>query len=129
MSPARKATTASASADKPSETISKVADLTREAIESQTRLSGEFADLVGNAMKDSESAFETGRAYVESVWREAGNYWQAVTDLNFRYATELMKIGTRVGDQVLAAVDSAISRGRSDRDATVGEPKSSGAAT
>jgi len=32
--------------------------------------------LVGDAVKDSEAAFETGRAYVESVWREATNYWQ-----------------------------------------------------
>ena len=124
MSPARKQGTASASAAASSETVSKVADLTREAIESQTRLSGEFADLVGDAVKDSEAAFETGRAYVESVWREAANYWQAVTDLNFRYAAELMKIATRAGDQVLAAVDSAIKQTPADRGAAAGEPTS-----
>ena len=129
MSPSPKEGTASASGGQSSETISKAADLTREAIESQSRLSGEFADLVGDAMKDSQTAFETSRAYVESVWREAGNYWQAITDLNFRYATELVKIGTRAGDQVIAAVDSAISRGRPDRDATAGAPKPGGAAS
>ena len=128
MSPARKQDTASASAAASSETVSKVADLTREAIESQTRLSGEFADLVGDAVKDSEAAFETGRAYVESVWREAANYWQAVTDLNFRYAAELMKIATRAGDQVLAAVDSAIKQSPADRGAAAGDPTSGSAA-
>ena len=128
MSPARKQGTASASAAASSETVSKVADLTREAIESQTRLSGEFADLVGDAVKDSEAAFETGRAYVESVWREAANYWQAVTDLNFRYAAELMKIATRAGDQVLAAVDSAIKQTPADRGTAAGGPTSGSAA-
>lgn len=115
MSPARKQGSVSAAAAASSETVSKVADLTREAIESQTRLSGEFADLVGDAVKDSEAAFDTGRAYVESVWREAANYWQAVTDLNFRYAAELVKIATRAGDEVLTAVDSAIKRARGSR--------------
>jgi hypothetical protein len=122
MSPAQKEGTASASAAASSETVSKVADLTRETIKSQTRLSGEFADLVGDAVKDSEAAFETGRAYVESVWREAANYWQAVTDLNFRYAAELVKIATRAGDQVLAAVDSAIKQSPTDRGGAAGEP-------
>jgi hypothetical protein len=121
MSPARKQGSASAVAAASSETVSKVADLTREAIESQTRLSGEFADLVGDAVKDSEAAFETGRAYVESVWREATNYWQAVTDLNFRYAAELVKIATRAGDEVLTAVDAAIKRSPADRGGAAGE--------
>jgi hypothetical protein len=129
MSPARKQDTASASAAASSETVSKVADLTREAIEAQTRLSGEFADLVGDAVKDSEAAFDAGRAYVESVWREATNYWQAVTDLNFRYAAELMKIATRAGDQVLAAVDSAIKQSPADRGAAAGEPTKGSAAS
>jgi hypothetical protein len=122
MSPARKQGAASAAAAASSETVSKVADLTREAIESQSRLSGEFADLVGDAVKDSEAAFETGRAYAESVWREAANYWQAVTDLNFRYAAELVKIATRAGDEVLTAVDSAIKRAPADRGSAAGEP-------
>ena len=122
ISPARKQGSASAAAAASSETVSKVADLTREAIESQTRLSGEFADLVGDAVKDSEAAFDTGRAYVESVWREAANYWQDVTDLNFRYAAELVKIATRAGDEVLTAVDSAIKRTPADRGSAAGEP-------
>jgi hypothetical protein len=122
MAPARKQGSASAAAAASSETVSKVADLTREAIESQTRLSGEFADLVGDAVKDSEAAFDTGRAYVESVWREAANYWQAVTDLNFRYAAELVKIATRAGDEVLTAVDSALKRTPADHGSAAGEP-------
>ena len=122
LAPPRKQGTASAAAAASSETVSKVADLTREAIESQTRLSGEFADLVGDAVKDSEAAFETSRAYMESVWREAANYWQAVTDLNFRYAAELVKIATRAGDEVLTAVDSAIKRTPAGRGSGAGEP-------
>jgi hypothetical protein len=116
MMPAQKGT-ASASAAKASESISKGADLTREAIESQFRLGGEFADVVGNAMKDSGNAFETSRVYVDAVWREAGNYWQAVTDLNLRYANELLRIGASAGDHVLAAVDSALKSGRAASDA------------
>ncbi len=123
MSPAPRKGTASASAGKSSESISKVADLAREAVESQFRLGGELADAAGNAIKDSGDAFETSRAYVEAVWREAGNYWQAVTDLNLQYTNELIKIGTRAGDQVLAAVDSAIKRSRSP---ATGEQKYNG---
>src|SRR6478672_3570871 len=112
MMPAQKGT-ASARATKATDSISKGADLTREAIEAQARLGGEFADAVGNAMKDSGNAFEASRAYADAVWREAGNYWQAVNALNVRYASELLKIGASTGDQVLAAVDSALKSGRS----------------
>jgi hypothetical protein len=112
MMPAQKGT-ASASAIRASASISKGADLTREAIESQFRLGGEVADVVGNAIRDSGNAFETSRIYVDAVWREAGNYWQAVTDLNLRYANELLKIGASAGDHVLAAVDSALKRSAS----------------
>ena len=112
MMPAQKGT-ASARATKATDSISKGADLTREAIETQARLGGEFADAVGNAMKDSGNAFETSRAYADAVWREAGNYWQAVNELNVRYANELLKIGASTGDQVLAAVDTALKSGRS----------------
>jgi hypothetical protein len=115
MMPAQKGT-ASAAAAKASATIGKGADLTREAVESQIRLGGEFADVAANAIKDSGNAFETGRAYADAVWREAGNYWQAVTDLNLRYANELLKIGASAGDHVLAAVDSALKSGRSASD-------------
>lgn len=118
--PAQKAT-ASASAAKASESISKGADLTREAIESQFRLGSEFADVVGNTIKDSGNSFETSRVYVDAVWREAGNYWQAVTDLNLRYANELLKIGASAGDHVLAAVDSALKSGRSAGDVAPGQ--------
>jgi hypothetical protein len=112
MMPAQKGT-ASARATKATDSISKGADLTREAIESQVRLGGEFADAVGNVMNDSGNAFEASRAYADAVWREAGNYWQAVNELNLRYANELLKIGASTGDQVLAAVDSALKSGRS----------------
>jgi hypothetical protein len=112
MMPAQKGT-ASARATKATDSISKGADLTREAIEAQARLGGEFADAVGNAMKDSGNAFEASRAYADAVWREAGNYWQAVNELNVRYASELLKIGASTGDQVLAAVDTALKSGRS----------------
>jgi hypothetical protein len=115
MMPAQKGT-ASAAATKASATIGKGADLTREAVESQFRLGGEFADVAANAIKDSGNAFETSRAYADAVWREAGNYWQAVTDLNLRYANELLKIGASAGDHVLAAVDSALKSGRSASD-------------
>lgn len=120
MMPAQKAA-ASASAAKASESISKGADLTREAIESQFRLGSEFADVVGNTIKDSGNSFETSRVYVDAVWREAGNYWQAVTDLNLRYANELLKIGASAGDHVLAAVDSALKSGRSAGDVAPGQ--------
>ncbi|MDH6244433.1 hypothetical protein [Mycobacterium sp. OTB74] len=110
--------TASEAAAKASETLGKGADLTREVIESQFRLGGQFADMAGNAIKDSGSAFEAGRAYVDAVWREAGNYWQAVTDLNLRYANELLKIGASAADQVLAAVDTALKGRRSAGDGT-----------
>lgn len=105
--PAQKGTS-SATAAKASESNNKGADLSREAIESQVRLGSEFANVVVNAIKDSGNAFETSRIYADAVWREAGNYWQAVTDLNLRYANELLKIGASAGDHVLAALDSAL---------------------
>ena len=117
--PAQKGTASTSTrAAKASESISTGADLTREAIESQVRLGGEFADVVGNAIKDSGNVFETSRAYADAVWREATNYWEAVTDLNLRYANELLKIGTTAGDHVVAAVDSALKGGRPAKGAT-----------
>jgi hypothetical protein len=128
MMPAQKGT-ASASAAKASASVSKGADLTREAIESQFRLGSEFADVVGNAIKDSGNAFETSRIYVDAVWREAGNYWQAVTDLNLRYANELLKLGASAGDHVLAAVDSALKSSRSDSGEASSRPTPTDAAS
>src|ERR1700709_2665856 len=113
MMPAQKAT-ASPRTPKATESIRRRgADLAREAIESQARLGGEFADAMGDAMKDSGNAYETRRAYAEAVGREAHKYWQAVTDLNIRYANELLKIGAASGEQVLAAVESVRKSGRS----------------
>jgi hypothetical protein len=99
----------------PFESISKAVDVAREAFESQLRLSADFAELAQSATKEGSDPIEAGRVYFASAWREAGNYWQAVADLNLRYATAVVKIGAHAGELVIADVDAAIKRSRSEK--------------
>jgi hypothetical protein len=96
------------------ETLGKVADVTREALQSQFRIGTEFAQLAQNALQKGSDPVEAGRSYLNSAWREAGNYWQAVADLNIKYATELIKIGNQAVGLVVSEVSSAIGRSRSE---------------
>jgi hypothetical protein len=102
--------TSATSTRKSFETLEKVVDLTREAFESQIRLGADFADVAQHALKEGNDPIDAGRTYLESAWREAANYWQAVADLNVRYATHVVRIGTHAVGRVLADVDAAVTK-------------------
>ncbi len=111
------------STQNPFDTIGKVVDVTREAFEAQVRLGADYADLAQLALKEGSNPIDAGSAYLASAWREAGNYWQAVADLNLQYATQVLKIGSHAAGLVIADVDAAIKKSRSAK-ATKAAPSS-----
>ncbi len=105
----------SAATQNPFDAMGKLADVTREAFEAQARVGEDFADLAQHAVKEGSDPIEAGRAYFDSVWREAGNYWQAVADLNLQYATQMVKIGSRAAGAVIADVGAALKKSQSSK--------------
>jgi len=94
------------------EALGKVADVTRDALDSQLRIGTEVAELAQRALEKGSDPVEVGRSYLSSAWREAGNYWQAVADLNIQYATQLIKVGSQAVGSVVSEVNTAIEHSR-----------------
>jgi len=94
------------------EALGKVADVTRDALDSQLRIGSEVAELAQRALEKGSDPVEVGRSYLSSAWREAGNYWQAVADLNIQYATQLIKVGSQAVGSVVSEVNTAIDHSR-----------------
>jgi len=88
--------------------LTRLSNLTREAVETQARLGREYAELTRSTWSNENDRVSAGQAYLDSVRRESERYWRAWSELGLGYAEEVVKLGTRAGAAVVRDVRSAV---------------------
>ena len=82
-------TTAAAAAE---QTLARLADLARAAVQTQASLAKQSFDLARGTLSGDLDRTSAGKAYVEAVSREGARYWRAVGELGVDYATDLVAL-------------------------------------
>lgn len=97
-------TTAAAAAE---QTLARLADLARAAVQTQASLAKQSFDLARGTLSGDLDRTSAGKAYVEAVSREGARYWRAVGELGVDYATDLVALGKSVSTSVLREMAAA----------------------
>lgn len=103
------------------ETLARVTELARRAIEAQTSVARQSIDLSRAALSSKLDPATAGRAWMEAVGRESAQYWKEVGALGLDVAGQLLTLGTRGVARVMSETQAAVRRG-----ATAGSAHSSG---
>lgn len=89
------------------ETLARITELARQALQSQANLAKQSLELGRATLSGDVDRTTTSRAYLDAVSREGARYWQEVGALGLDYAAELMALGTRSAGRVLSETRSA----------------------
>ncbi|NNM47184.1 hypothetical protein [Knoellia koreensis] len=89
------------------ETLARITELARRALQSQTDLAKQSFELGRATLSGDVDRTTTSRAYLDAAAREGARYWQEVGALGIDYATELMALGTRSAARVLSETRTA----------------------
>jgi len=84
-----------------------MAELTREALETQARLTTEYVTLARTILSGDSDRVAAGRAFLESVQRAAETYLSRVTELSLAFGNDVISLGDKVTRSVLDDVSAA----------------------
>lgn len=84
------------------ETVARLGDLARQALRSQTSLLKQSVVLTRATLSGELDRATASKAYVEAVSREGAKYWRAFGALGIDYASDLVALGSRVTETILA---------------------------
>ena len=77
------------------ETLARITELARQALQSQSTLAKQSLELGRAALSGDVDRSTTSKAYLDAVSREGARYWREAGALGLDYASELMALGTR----------------------------------
>jgi hypothetical protein len=97
------------------ETLARITELARQALQSQATLAKQSLELGRATLAGDVDRSTTGRAYLDAVSREGARYWREVGALGLDYASELMALGTRTAARVISDTSAAGSGARARR--------------
>jgi hypothetical protein len=97
------------------ETLARITELARQALQSQATLAKQSLELGRATLSGDVDRSTTGRAYLDAVSREGARYWREVGSLGLDYASELMALGTRTAARVISDTSAAGSGARAHR--------------
>ncbi|MDU0313999.1 hypothetical protein RKE38_09910 [Phycicoccus sp. M110.8] len=97
------------------ETLSRITELARQALQAQATLAKQSLELGRATLSGDVDRSSAGRAYLDAVSREGARYWREVGALGLDYASELLALGTRSAARVVSEASAAGSRGRDHR--------------
>jgi hypothetical protein len=107
------------------ETLARITELARQALQSQSTLAKQSLELGRAALSGDVDRSTTGKAYLDAVSRESARYWREAGALGLDYASELMALGTRSAARIISDASAAggarVRRGTSD--ARTGAPR------
>jgi hypothetical protein len=89
------------------QTLSRLADLARTALQSQASLAKQSVDLTRATLAGDLDRNSAGRAYLEALSREGARYLRAAGELGVDYATDLIALGDRLSTTVLRETTAA----------------------
>lgn len=94
------------------ETLARITELARQALQSQATLAKQSLKLGRATLSGDVNRSSSSRAYLDAVSREGARYWREAGALGLDYASELMALGTRSAARILS---DAVSAGASPR--------------
>ena len=97
------------------ETLSRITELARQALQAQATLAKQSLELGRATLSGDVDRSSAGRAYLDAVSREGARYWREVGALGLDYASELLALATRSAARVVSEASAAGSRGRDHR--------------
>jgi hypothetical protein len=89
------------------ETLARITELARQALQAQSTLARQSIDLGRATLTGDVDRTATGRAYVDAVTREGARYWREVGALGLDYAGELLALGSRAAGRVISESTTA----------------------
>lgn len=89
------------------ETLARITELARQALQSQATLAKQSLELGRATLAGDVDRSTTGRAYLDAVSREGARYWREVGALGLDYASELVALGTRTAARVISDTTAA----------------------
>jgi len=87
---------------------SRFAALTRQAVETQLRLSRDFADLTRTSVRGDADRTAAGRTYLAAVRDASQRYWTELAELGADFASEVVALNERTGHAVLRDVSDSL---------------------
>ncbi|WP_406829328.1 hypothetical protein ABEG17_10000 [Pedococcus sp. KACC 23699] len=89
------------------ETLARITELARAALQAQSSLARQSLDLGRATLAGDVDRTATGRAYVDALTRESVRYWREVGTLGLDYAGELLALGSRAAGRVISESTTA----------------------
>jgi hypothetical protein len=89
------------------ETLARITELARQALQSQSTLAKQSLELGRAALSGDVDRSTTSRAYLDAVSRESARYWREASALGLDYASELMALGTRSAARIISDASAA----------------------
>lgn len=89
------------------ETLARITELARQALQSQATLAKQSLELGRAALSGDVDRSTTSKAYLDAVSREGARYWREAGALGLDYASELMALGTRSAARIISDASAA----------------------
>ena len=89
------------------ETLARITELARQALQSQSTLAKQSLELGRAALSGDVDRSTTSKAYLDAVSREGARYWREAGALGLDYASELMALGTRSAARIISDASAA----------------------
>lgn len=91
------------------ETLARITELARQALQSQSTLARQSLELGRAALSGDVDRSTASKAYLDAVSREGVRYWREAGALGLDYASELMALGTRSAARIIS--DASVAGG------------------
>ena len=89
------------------ETLARITELARQALQSQSTLAKQSLELGRAALSGDVDRSTASKAYLDAVSREGARYWREAGALGLEYASELMALGTRSAARIISDASTA----------------------
>ncbi len=89
------------------ESVQAVTDLTRKVVDTQLRLTQEYMEATRAVLAGDADRVAAGRAFFESVQREAETYVSRITELGVAFSSGVLDLSDQVTSTVLGEVTTA----------------------
>jgi hypothetical protein len=89
------------------ETLARITELARQALQSQASLAKQSLELGRATLSGDVDRSSSSRAYLDAVSREGARFWREAGALGLDYASELMALGTRSAARIISDATTA----------------------
>jgi hypothetical protein len=92
------------------ETLTRITELARQALQAQASFARQSLELGRATLAGDVDRTSAGRAYLDAVTREGARYWREVGVLGLDYAGDLVALGSRTAARIISETSAAGAR-------------------